>query len=48
MTRANVCFLQETKLEMVSMDLVRKFWGDDNFEFRFVAAIGRSGGLITV
>ncbi|MBA0764642.1 hypothetical protein Gotri_013969 [Gossypium trilobum] len=26
MTRANVCFLQETKLEMVSVDLVRKIW----------------------
>lgn len=30
------------------MDLVRKIWGDDNFEFRFVVAIGRSGGMVIV
>ncbi|KAH1063237.1 hypothetical protein J1N35_028224 [Gossypium stocksii] len=44
----NVCFLRETKLEEVSGDLVRRIWGDDNFEFRFAAAVGRSGGLITI
>ncbi|MBA0749244.1 hypothetical protein Gogos_003193 [Gossypium gossypioides] len=38
---ASVCFLQETKLEMVSVDLVRKLWGDDCFEFKFAAAIER-------
>ncbi|MBA0812677.1 hypothetical protein Gohar_026621, partial [Gossypium harknessii] len=40
-TMANVCFLQETKLEMVSVDLVRKFWGNDCFEFKFAAPIER-------
>ncbi|TYJ44819.1 hypothetical protein E1A91_A02G010600v1 [Gossypium mustelinum] len=45
---ANVCFLQETKLVNVSEVFVRRIWGDDNFDFRFVAAVGRSGGLITI
>ncbi|TYG99308.1 hypothetical protein ES288_A10G185700v1 [Gossypium darwinii] len=45
-TMANVCFLQETKLEMVSMDLVRKFWGDDYFEFKFAAAIERMKAVL--
>ncbi|TYI19165.1 hypothetical protein ES332_A07G145500v1 [Gossypium tomentosum] len=46
--RVNVCFLQETKLEKVSGDLVRRIWGEDYFEFRFAAEVGRSGGLITI
>ncbi|MFQ6658516.1 hypothetical protein Gotur_027747, partial [Gossypium turneri] len=33
MSRANICFLQEMKLELVTMDLVRKIWGDDDCEF---------------
>ncbi|TYH95086.1 hypothetical protein ES332_A12G083300v1 [Gossypium tomentosum] len=48
LARANVCFLQETKLELINIDVVRKLWGDDNCEFRFVAAKGRSGGLLTM
>lgn len=48
MHRINVCFLQETKLEFVSVDLVRKIWGDDNFGFIFAAAINRSGGLLSI
>ncbi|TYJ02559.1 hypothetical protein E1A91_A13G238000v1 [Gossypium mustelinum] len=48
LAKANVCFLQETKLELVTMDVVRKLWGDDNCEFRFVAVTGRSGGLLTM
>ncbi|KAG8489412.1 hypothetical protein CXB51_017846 [Gossypium anomalum] len=39
---------EETKIELVTMDVVRKIWGDDNCEFRFAAAIGRSGGLLTM
>ncbi|KAA3481732.1 LINE-1 reverse transcriptase isogeny [Gossypium australe] len=27
---------------------VAMIWGDDNFDFRFVAAVGRSRGLITI
>ncbi|KAA3471319.1 reverse transcriptase [Gossypium australe] len=48
MIRANVCFLQETKLETVPVDLVRKIWGDDCFDFKFVVAIERSRGLLTI
>ncbi|KAB1669795.1 hypothetical protein ES319_1Z009700v1 [Gossypium barbadense] len=40
--------MRETKLKLVTMDVVRKLWGDDNCEFRFVAATGRSGGLLTM
>lgn len=47
-TRDNVCFLQETKLESVTVELVRKFWGDECFDFKFAAAIVRSGGLFTI
>ncbi|KAH1040222.1 hypothetical protein J1N35_041965 [Gossypium stocksii] len=46
--RADVCFLQETKLESVPMELVRKIWGDNYFDFKYVAAIERSGGLLTI
>ncbi|KAG4213338.1 hypothetical protein ERO13_A01G050120v2 [Gossypium hirsutum] len=46
LSRAFVCFIQETKLEVIIKDDVRKLWGDDNCEFRFVAAVGRSGGLL--
>ncbi|TYG96534.1 hypothetical protein ES288_A11G358100v1 [Gossypium darwinii] len=45
-TRDNVCFLQETKLESVTVELVRKFWGDECFDFKFAAAIVRSGGRL--
>lgn len=46
--RANFCFLQESKLESVPGDLVRKMWYDDNYDFRFSAARGRLGGLISI
>ncbi|TYJ12144.1 hypothetical protein E1A91_A11G328800v1 [Gossypium mustelinum] len=46
--RVNVCFIQETEMEMISKEEVRKLWGDDSCEFRFIAAIGKSGGLLTM
>lgn len=46
--RANFCFIQESKLEIVSRDLIRKIWSNDNFNFRFTATRGRSGGIILV
>ncbi|TYH93990.1 hypothetical protein ES332_A12G011100v1 [Gossypium tomentosum] len=48
LSRAFVYFIQETKLEVIIKDAVRKLWRDDNCEFRFVAAVGRSGGLLTM
>ncbi|KAG8492001.1 hypothetical protein CXB51_015318 [Gossypium anomalum] len=48
MHRVNVCFIQKTKLEFVSVDIVRKILGDDNFGFIFATAIDRSGGLLTI
>ncbi|TYJ13347.1 hypothetical protein E1A91_A10G045900v1 [Gossypium mustelinum] len=47
-TRFNVCFLQETKLEMVSVDLVRRIWGDDCFDFKFSTIVERSEDLLTI
>ncbi|XP_017604874.1 uncharacterized protein LOC108451727 [Gossypium arboreum] len=46
--RMDICFLQETKLVEVSRDMISRMWGNDNFDFRFTAAVGRSGGLITI
>lgn len=43
-SRGNVCLLQESKLDMVNMNLVNKIWGIDNVNFRFVGAEGRPGG----
>ncbi|KAK5786932.1 hypothetical protein PVK06_041582 [Gossypium arboreum] len=40
--------LSETKMEMISKEEVRKLWRDDNCEFRFIAANGKSGGLLTM
>lgn len=47
-TRAEVCFIQESKLELVSKEIIRKFWGDANFGFKFFAAVGNSRGIITI
>ncbi|KAL1060313.1 hypothetical protein V6Z11_1Z107900 [Gossypium hirsutum] len=46
--RVDMCFLRESKLEVVTGDLISRIWGDDNFDFRYAAALGRSGGLITI
>lgn len=43
-TRANFYFIQESKIEVISKDLVRRFWHEDNFEFSFMVAYGKSGG----
>ncbi|MBA0566552.1 hypothetical protein Golob_011359 [Gossypium lobatum] len=32
---------QETKLEVVSGDLIRRIWGDDNFDFRYAVAMNK-------
>lgn len=43
-----VCFLQETKLEEVLGDLIRRFWGVNNFDVRFAVAVGRSRELMVI
>ncbi|KAA3481565.1 reverse transcriptase [Gossypium australe] len=48
MNRDDVCLIQETKLESVSVELVRKIWGDDCLDFKYAAAVERSGGLLTI
>ncbi|KAG4175119.1 hypothetical protein ERO13_A11G164366v2, partial [Gossypium hirsutum] len=32
MSRVSICFIQETKLEVITKDDVRKFWGDDELQ----------------
>lgn len=46
--RATACFLQETKLEVVSVEFVRRIWENDNYDFRFSATVGPSAGAVTV
>ncbi|KAK5817170.1 hypothetical protein PVK06_022093 [Gossypium arboreum] len=47
-SRADVCFIQETKLDSMLVELIRKFWGEDCFVFIFAAAVERSGGLLMI
>lgn len=44
----NLCFIQEQKLISIIVDIIRKVWGDDNFDFRFSMAEGFFGGVITI
>ncbi|XP_057415016.1 uncharacterized protein LOC130709903 [Lotus japonicus] len=41
------CF-QETKLETIDVRLCKSLWGDDSFEWTFLPAINRGGGLLCV
>lgn len=42
-----VC-LQETKLQEVEIGCCRRIWGDVDFEWEFVPAVNRGGGLLCV
>lgn len=48
MNRVDVLFIQETKLELVSVELIKKIWGNGGFDFKYVAAVERLGGLLTI
>ncbi|KAK8647729.1 hypothetical protein V6N13_121456 [Hibiscus sabdariffa] len=41
-------FIQETKKETLLVDEVGALWYDEDFDFRFLKVVGRSGGLLTV
>ncbi|KAK8637108.1 hypothetical protein V6N13_064535 [Hibiscus sabdariffa] len=43
-----MAFLQKTKLEVISANLVRKVWLSDTFEFLLCPATGRSGAILVV
>ncbi|KAL4303454.1 hypothetical protein GQ457_10G003450 [Hibiscus cannabinus] len=43
-----MAFLQETKLDSFNLRDARKLWGEDEVEFVFSPARGRSGGLISL
>ncbi|PPS05804.1 hypothetical protein GOBAR_AA14833 [Gossypium barbadense] len=47
-TREDICFLQEIKLESVSIESVRKLWGDNSFDFKVSPAMEKSGGLLSI
>lgn len=42
-----MCFIQESKLELVIVNIIRKVWSNDNFDFRFLATDWSFGGVIT-
>ncbi|KAK5834311.1 hypothetical protein PVK06_018188 [Gossypium arboreum] len=31
-----------------TVELIRKIWGNDGFDFKYAAAVERSGGLLTI
>ncbi|KAL1174575.1 hypothetical protein V6Z11_A04G023300 [Gossypium hirsutum] len=47
-TREDICFLQETKLESVSIESVRKLWRDNSFDFKVSPAMEKSEGLLSI
>ncbi|GMJ00605.1 hypothetical protein like AT4G29090 [Hibiscus trionum] len=46
--KVEMAFLQETKKESFSEQEVGRLWFDDDFEFQFAKATGRSGGVLTI
>ncbi|XP_058752696.1 uncharacterized protein LOC131625878 [Vicia villosa] len=44
----DLCFIQETKLSGIGMNLVKEMWGGVDVEWSFLDAIGASGGILTV
>ncbi|KAG4182031.1 hypothetical protein ERO13_A09G018865v2 [Gossypium hirsutum] len=48
LNRVDALFIQETKLESVLVELIRKIWGNDGFDFKYAAAVERSEALLTI
>lgn len=46
--RADVCCLQESKLEIVNQRTIKAIWGRSVCDWDFAKSEGNSGGLITV
>src|ERR1044072_4379111 len=46
--KVDLICLQESKLEVVDVNLCRRIWGDAVFEWEFIPAISRGGGLICI
>ncbi|KAL4291642.1 hypothetical protein GQ457_14G009450 [Hibiscus cannabinus] len=46
--RADMIFIQESKLDTFSLAEAKKLWGDDDVDFLVSPAEGRSGGLLTL
>lgn len=42
-----VCF-QEVKTQNFNNRLIKKLWGEDNFDWAFSPAINRSGGILCI
>jgi len=46
--RCDLICLQETKLEVVSLSVIRSLWGNFSAGFDFLKAEGASGGIIVM
>ena len=46
--RCDLICLQETKLEVVSLSVIRSLWGNFSIGFVFLKVIGASGGIIVM
>src|ERR1044072_3989833 len=46
--RVDVLCVQESKMQVIDLSLCRKLWGDAAFEWDFVPAENRGGGLICI
>ncbi|XP_058767708.1 uncharacterized protein LOC131641427 [Vicia villosa] len=42
----DVCFIQESKLRMVEVGVVKEFWGNDSVEWYSMDVVGASGGML--
>ena len=40
--------IQETKMQTVDMGVCNQIWGDSNFDWRFIPAVERPGGVLCV
>lgn len=47
-TKARMCCLQETKLEIVNPRIIRAIWGSNNFDWEFSKSEGSTGGMISI
>lgn len=44
--KADLCLLQETKIQDISEDVVLSFWGPGEVDWSAKGPIGRSGGIL--
>ncbi|MCH92576.1 cytochrome P450, partial [Trifolium medium] len=47
-SKVDILCLQESKLEVVDIGLIRFLWGSEEVDFSFISSVGASGGIITI